>query len=218
MGSLLTLVAPISAELSERLPASAPDAVVERTQPVAEAATAEPRATDVRWTSLAVSMARAVRRQCPAWLSAHADDIVQAALTKVMAADRRGEGERTLTSFYLHRVAHSALVDEIRRWKRRSEVPLDTTSADGEPPRGYEPVAQGDPESGASYRELGRAVRESLAELTRERRLAVTLHLQGHSVPEAARLLGWDEKRTENLVYRGLANLRTSLIRKGYTP
>ena len=30
------------------------------------------------------------------------------------------------------------------------------------------------------------------------------LYLQGHSVPDTARLLGWAAKRTENLVYRGL--------------
>ena len=51
--------------------------------------------------------------------------------------------------------------------------------------------------------------------MKRERRLAVTLHLQGHSVPEAARLLDWAVKRTENLVYRGLADLRECLTAKG---
>ena len=34
-------------------------------------------------------------------------------------------------------------------------------------------------------------------------------------VPE---LLGWDNKRTENLVYRGLADLRACLSGKGVTP
>lgn len=163
-------------------------------------------------------MARAVRRQCPAWLSAHADDIAQAALTKVMAVERASEGRRELTSFYLYRVAHSALVDEIRRWKRRAEVSLDDASADGESHWTHEPAAQDDPEGHASYRQLGAAVRGCLTCMTRERRLAVALHLQGHAVPEVARLLGWDVKRAENLVYRGLANLRECLGRKGYKP
>lgn len=163
-------------------------------------------------------MAKAVRRQCPASLSAHADDIAQAALTKIMAIERASEGRRELTSFYLHRVAHSALVDEIRRWKRRGEVPLEVVSPDGESLRTHEPAAEGDPESRAASRELGVAIRECLACLTKERRRAVTLHLQGHSVPEVARLLGWDGKRAENLVYRGLANLRQCLMRKGHTP
>ena len=54
--------------------------------------------------------------------------------------------------------------------------------------------------------------------MKRERRLAVMLHLQGHPVAEAARILGWTVKRTENLVYRGLADLRHCLICKGHRP
>jgi RNA polymerase sigma-70 factor, ECF subfamily len=46
----------------------------------------------------------------------------------------------------------------------------------------------------------------------------VTLYLQGHTVPETARILGWDAKRAENLVYRGLADLRQCLMGKGHRP
>jgi RNA polymerase sigma-70 factor (ECF subfamily) len=65
---------------------------------------------------------------------------------------------------------------------------------------------------------LGSAVRECLLNAKRERRLAVTLYLQGHSIPDAARILDWDVKRTENLVYRGLADLRQCLLKKGHRP
>ncbi len=163
-------------------------------------------------------MARAVRRQCPSWLADHAQDIAQAALAKVMTAERGREGERPLTSFYLHRVAHSVLVDEIRRRKRRPEVPLEGVTEAGEEVRSVEPAAASDPESDASFRELGAAVRDCLAAAKRERRLAVTLYLQGHTVPETARILGWDAKRAENLVYRGLADLRQCLLGKGHRP
>jgi RNA polymerase sigma-70 factor (ECF subfamily) len=54
--------------------------------------------------------------------------------------------------------------------------------------------------------------------MNRDRRLAVTLYLQGHTVPEAARILDWSGKRTENLVYRGLADLRECLMAKGMRP
>ena len=174
--------------------------------------------SDSRWAGLATAMARAVRRQCPAWLADSAQDIAQAALTKVMTAELKNEGTRGLSSFYLHRVAHSALVDEIRRRKRRPEVSLEEPSEESSQVLRFEPRAQGDPESSASYRELGAAVRDCLLGAKRERRLAVTLYLQGHSVPEAARILGWDVKRTENLVYRGLADLRQCLMGKGHTP
>jgi RNA polymerase sigma-70 factor (ECF subfamily) len=187
--------------------------------PVAtDGATREPARADSRWTTLAATMARAVRRQCPAWLGNDAQDIAQAALTKVMAAERKNEGERPLSSFYLHRVAHSALVDEIRRRKRRQEVSLEGAAESADEARSFEPAAQGDPESEASFSELGTAVRDCLQGAKRERRLAVTLYLHGHSVPEAARILGWDVKRTENLVYRGLADLRQCVMGKGHRP
>jgi RNA polymerase sigma-70 factor, ECF subfamily len=199
----------------QRLPQPAHDAAP---VPGTDDVTVADPSSDSRWAGLATAMARAVRRQCPAWLADHAQDIAQAALAKVMAAELKSEGARPLSSFYLHRVAHSALVDEIRRRKRRPEVSLEETTEESSQVVRFEPRAQGDPESSASYRELGEAVRDCLLGATRDRRLAVTLYLQGHSVPEAARILGWDAKRTENLVYRGLADLRQCLMGKGHTP
>lgn len=175
------------------------------------------QAGDPRWTSLRAAMARAVRRQCPSWLSADADDIAQAAMMKVVASHQGGEGKPPPSSFYLHKAAHSALVDEIRRRRRRREVALDAGPED-EPVLSREPVAAGTPEGDARLRQLGEAVRDCLRALKRERRLALVLYLQEHTVPEAARLLGWAAKRTENLVYRGLADLRQCLLAKGHRP
>jgi RNA polymerase sigma-70 factor (ECF subfamily) len=135
-----------------------------------------------------------------------------------MLAERRSEGDRPLSPFYLQWAAHSALVDEIRRRMRRPEVSLDAGSDERDEPTTLEPKSHDDPQRAASSRELGAAIRDCLARTKRERRLAVTLYLMGHSVPEAARILGWDEKRTENLVYRGLADVRQCLVRKGHTP
>ena len=79
-----------------------------------------------------------------------AQDIAQAALTKVMAAERRSEGERHFSTFYLYRVAHSALVDEIRQRKRRAEVSLECVSNADDATPALEPTDQDDPESAAS--------------------------------------------------------------------
>ena len=100
-------------------------------------------------------------------------------------------------------------MDEIRRVRRRRESDLDD--------EGVEPVAiaQPDPERIAASREIGRGILDCLSRMSRERRLAVTLYLQGHSVPEASRVLDWTAKRTENLVYRGLTDLRECLMSKG---
>jgi RNA polymerase sigma-70 factor, ECF subfamily len=155
-------------------------------------------------------LVRAVSRTCPPWLAGHSDDLVQAALLRVVEIARRTEGNGEFTSFYLRKAAYSATVDEIRRLRRRREVPLDEHDPEVE-----RPAAGPDPERCARGREAGRAIRDCLARLVTPRRLAVALHLQGHGVPEVARLLGWGEKRTDNLVYRGLADLRACLADKG---
>jgi RNA polymerase sigma-70 factor (ECF subfamily) len=119
------------------------------------------------------------------------------------------EGNPVLTASYLYKVAHSTLIDEVRRVRRRNETDLGDET--------IEPVAiaHEDPERLAASREIGRGIQACLSKMKRERRLAVTLYLQGHSVPEASRLLEWSAKRTDNLVYRGLADLRECLTSKG---
>lgn len=161
------------------------------------------------------ALARAVARVCPHWLADHAEDLVQVALMRVMEVRRRTEGSAQFTSFYLRKAAYSALVDEIRRRRRRHEVPLE----DGESGMPPTPVAGGSsPEERNAGREIGRAIRDCLARLIEPRRWAAGLHLQGHSVPEVSRLMGWSAKKAENLVYRGLADLRQCLVEKGVTP
>ena len=43
-------------------------------------------------------------------------------------------------------------------------------------------------------------------------------HLQGYSVAEASGFLGWTKKKTEHLVRRGMADLRSCLAEKGIAP
>ena len=172
---------------------------------------------DIDYAKLRKDLERAVARICPSWLASQRDDLVQTAVMRVMhvmeADAARQEPNRSLQPFYVHRVAHSALVDEIRRVRRRQESPLETTESDV-------PVTGGqhNPERLAASHEIGRGIQDCLAQMSNERRLAVTLYLQGHTVPEASRILEWSAKRTENLVYRGLADLRECLMRKGMRP
>ena len=80
------------------------------------------------------------------------------------------------------------------------------------------PAAGPDPAERAAAEEIGRAIRACLARLLPNRRLAVTLYLQGHTGPETASILGWSLKRAENMIFRGLADLRACLTRRGITP
>lgn len=173
--------------------------------------TAFPPGADYR--RMRESLTRAVSRICPAGLRDRADDLVQVALMRVAEARRESEGGGAVPSSYLYKAAYSALVDELRRLKRRCEVSIDDETA---------PVVPEAPDPGPEQRaygsEIGRAIRECLSLMRKDRRLAVMLYLQGHSVPETAGLLDWSLKRAENLLYRGREDLRRCLGSVGVTP
>jgi RNA polymerase sigma-70 factor (ECF subfamily) len=163
-------------------------------------------------------LVRTVDRICPRWMADRADDLVQVALMRVMEIQRKKEGTAELSAFYLRKTAYSALVDEIRRLRRRQEVSMEG-SGDEEEAAPFDPAAPApDPERASAGREVGRAIRDCLGTMVPPRRSAVALNLQGHSVPEIGRLMGWTGKKAENLVYRGLADLRGCLESKGISP
>ena len=166
-----------------------------------------------QYGKLREQLKRALTSICPRDMAAHIDDLVQDAVLRVMNRKRQNEGDAQFNSSYIRRVAYSALVDEIRRIRRRREESVER-EASAEPLRSGSP----NPERMAAGREIGDAIRQCLASLLVNRRRAVTLYLQGHGVPETARLLGWTTKKAENLVFRGMADLRSCLKSKGVRP
>ena len=150
---------------------------------------------------------RAIYRLCPRWSADAREDLVQNAMLKL---HQRGEEIGEYRASYLYRVAHSIVVDEIRK-QSRSPV---TTSADGSPEQ-FAPEQEQRPEAWTAAAAARSALWDCMRSLVEARRAALALYLQGHSVPEAAKLLGWPAKRTENCVYRGLADLRACLEKKG---
>lgn len=173
-----------------------------------------PTQDDAEETFAAIRRAleRAVATVSPRLPRDQRDDVVQVAALRLLKIRQGSEGTRQFKASYLWRAAYSALIDEVRRRRRRREDTvepplLDAGSGTGE-----------DPEQHTHGREIGMAIRSCLQRLVRPRRLAVTLYLQGHNVPEAAGLMGWPRKRAENLVYRGLADLRRCLDARGIRP
>jgi len=165
------------------------------------------------YESLRLSLSRAVERICPGWLADSRDDIAQAALIKLIGIINRSEGKREFSTFYLRRLAFSALVDEIRRMRRLREVGIRGMRTEpAETRKAF------NPDSAARASEIGQGIADCLGRMARPGRIAVTLHLQGHTVPELARILRWSPKKAENLVYRGLADLRGCLASKGLHP
>lgn len=159
-------------------------------------------------------LAAAVDWVCPQWLMAQKEDIIQNGMVQLLRSRNQNEGKPEYSSTYLQRVAHGATVDEIRRLSRRKENLVGTAQTMDESGSSGIPS----PDTVVFSAEIGAAIRGCLLELVRSRQLAVTLYLQGCTVKEAAGLLGWSAKRVDNLVYRGLANLRSCLIGKGITP
>lgn len=168
-----------------------------------------------RYAELGRLMRAAVGRICPPWLASEKDDLVQKALLRLMRKERDAGGSLEVNATYLHRTAHSLLVDEIRRRRRRRETPL---ADDEEAPHLAAPSTEAGPERRSYARQLGQALRECLERLIGPRRQAMGLTLLGHPNREIAVLMGWDPKRTENLVTRGRKDLRTCLEEKGFTP
>ena len=168
--------------------------------------------TDAQITELRQALTRAVRQVVPGPLRDQTDDIVQLATLKVMRIMERDEGKRTLGASYLKRVAYTVAIDELRKRRVDREIAMDAdlerTWADTAP----------DPERLARSSRSAVAIAECMDGLNDDRKAAVAAYLQGHSVPETGRLAGWTTKRAENLVYRGLAQLRECLRGKGVTP
>jgi len=137
---------------------------------------------------------RAVERHCPPGLAALREDLVQTALLRLLER-RGGEGTTARGASYLWRVAYTVVIDEIRRARRQQRQAQQLGGGEGGTPG---PEARSE-------------ILDCVDGLQDRRRAAVTLHLQGFRTGEVATALGWTEKQAENLVYRGLADLRTCL-------
>ncbi|MEM7053186.1 MAG: RNA polymerase sigma factor [Pseudomonadota bacterium] len=152
---------------------------------------------------------RAMVRICPDWLQSSRDDLVQNAMLKILEMHKLTEGNPPVQSSYLYKTAHSVMIDEIRRVRRRDESALDDSQA-------VEDANQAGPYRTTLGHKISVALRECLGRMVELRRMGVILHLQGHTVPDIARLLGWKTKQADNNVYRGMANLRNCMQEKGF--
>ena len=156
---------------------------------------------------------RAVARVCPRQMAGQREDIVQAAMLRVLEAGRRREQNGIRTTSYLWQVAYTTTIDEIRRSSRRKEVALEE-GREEHPAFAVQPGLAVE----AERRHLGLEIQDCLARLIEPRRLAAILHLHGFRADESALALGWNVKRVQNLTYRALADLRRCLESKGIRP
>ncbi len=165
---------------------------------------------------LLTNFAGTLRRVCARYrlAGAEVDELVQEVRIRLWRAHGGSEqGHENLAAIpasYLHRTALSAAIDLMRRSRaRRADrmVPLDD-EVDALPED-----AAVDAELAGS--ELAERVERAIEQIHPSRRPVVRMHLMGHSRDEIARVLGWTEGKTRNLLYRGLADLREQLLAQG---
>lgn len=156
------------------------------------------------------ALVRAVRCVCPRSLAEEAEDLVQESFIRLFRA-HRADLQAQPSSAYLKKVAYSAVIDEIRRRRRRPAGDESQTRIE------IDAVADELPATDADA-SLGEAIEVSLQRLQPDRRRALTLHLLGYSGSEVAHMLGCNSKRADNLTHRGLVQLREHLHEMGVSP
>lgn len=123
----------------------------------------------------------------------------------------RKDGLRDLSAGYVRRTAISAALDIIRRRRTNCNVSLDDDESVAAP---LASTTAG-PGELLDQSELAQRVTRAVDALAPARRVVVRMHLQGYKREEIAELLRWSEAKTRNLLYRGLADLRSALIAEG---
>jgi RNA polymerase sigma factor (sigma-70 family) len=157
-----------------------------------------------------------VRRVCWRYrfTGAEVDELLQEVRIRLWHAhggrERPHEHIEAIPASYLHRTALSAAVDLLRR--RRARRADQMISLDDEPDG---MAAAHGPELDLAESELANQVERALQSIQASRRPVVRMHLMGHSREEIARVLGWSESKTRNLLYRGLADVRERLQAEG---
>ena len=119
-----------------------------------------------------------------------------------------GSSERIgrVNTSYVYQAAMSAVCDLVR--SRRSQRTHSLEGAELIPDR----------DDGFERRELVREIGLALNDLSPDQRPVVRMYLAGYPQREIEALLGWTEAKTRNVLYRGLAQLRLQLSRKGIGP
>jgi RNA polymerase sigma factor (sigma-70 family) len=121
---------------------------------------------------------------------------------------RQVEREQTIEhpASYVYRAAVRETVRALRREAAREAEPLEGDEAPERAAGPYESVVASEQAS---------RLEEGLAALAPDRARAVRGHLLGFEVAEIMRMYGWPYQKTRNLIARGMADLRRSLLEKG---
>lgn len=146
-----------------------------------------------------------------------AEDATQEAFVAAYRAVHRFRGGPG-SSFrsWLLRIAANACYDELRRRRSRPQVQLDAPADDDDRHAVDVPSGEELPEERVERRELAAAIREGLATLPPDQRLAVILRdVQGLAYEEVAGATGASQGTVKSRIARGRAALRDYLQSRG---
>jgi RNA polymerase sigma factor (sigma-70 family) len=146
-------------------------------------------------------------------VEADLDEVLQDVRIRLWQAGEGGKTLEELGSSYLYHVATTAALDLLRRRRARR-------ADDTEDIRERTDLTTDDasPHDTVEARELASRIDAAIDTLSIDRRVAVRFHLAGYDREDIARMLGWTEARTRNLLYRGLDDLRRRLTDMGISP
>ena len=146
---------------------------------------------------------------------ADVDEVMQEVRIRLWRAHQGGEDASeqiaAAPASYVYRTAMSAALDLLRRRRARRDDRTVGIDDDQE----LFATAGGGPEQTVEASELTAQVARAIETIPASRRPVVRMYLVGYPREEIARLLGWSEAKTRNLLYRGLADLRERLTGMG---
>ena len=140
------------------------------------------------------------------------DEVMQEVRIRLWRARETSEQVGETNTSYVYRTASSAALDVIRRRRSRQ---ADRHDAIDEGSVAVLRAREPDPHTTLEGSELAERVTRAIDEIPASRRPPVRMHLAGYPREEIAKLMGWTEAKTRNLLYRGLADLRERLIAEG---
>ena len=144
---------------------------------------------------------------------ASVDEVFQEVRLRIWRAfGDQGETIRQLPAAYVYQTARAAAIDLIRRRRARRSDQSDPLESVGEI------ATHRLADRLLLAREFGDQIEAALGELAESRRPIVRMYLQGYDREEIGRTVGWSEAKVRNLLYRGLADLREALKRRGIGP
>lgn len=147
-----------------------------------------------------------------------ADELVQEVRIRLWRILADGRHEQ-IPAAYFKKIVRSAAVD-LERQRRSHAMPSLDDALGNAPERDGSSIAScaRSPLGEVEDKELAASIARAVDALREPRDVVVRLYLMGYDRFAIAKLLGWTEAKTRNLLYRGLEELRAQLVSMGIEP